>query len=151
LGFKIIVWLLRTYSKTIMENKRNEATVNRPEGDRVLDAPYVFINIPEFVRQLKSEEAWQKNDRNGITVFKTGRVTTVLTCLHAKAILKNNLVDGIFTVHVLEGIVRVKTPDGDVDMQPNQIMAFHQLVDHSIEAMMDSVILFTNNSSEELI
>ena len=134
-----------------MENKRNEATLNRPEGDRVLDAPYVFVNIPDFIRQLKSEEAWQKNDRNGITVFKTGRVTTVLTCLHAKAILKNNLVDGIFTVHVLEGIVRVKTPDGDVDMQPNQIMAFHQLVDHSIEAMMDSVILFTNNSSEGLL
>src|SRR6187401_1769470 len=132
-----------------MENKRNEATLNRPEGERVLDAPYVFINLPEFIRQLKSEEAWQKNDRNGITVFKTGRVTTVLTCLHAKAILKNNLVDGIFTVHVLEGIIRVKTPD--VDMQANQIMAFHQLVDHSIEAMMDSVILFTNNSSEVLV
>ena len=131
-----------------MENKRNEATLNRPEGDRVLDAPYVFINIPDFIRQLKSEEAWQKNDRNGITVFKTGRVTTVLTCLHAKAILKNNLVDGIFTVHVLEGIIRVKTPDGDVDMQANQIMAFHQLVDHSILALMDSVLLFTNNTSE---
>ena len=134
-----------------MENKRNEATLNRPEGDRVLDAPYVFINIPDFIRQLKSEEAWQQNDRNGITVFKTGRVTTVLTCLHARAILKNNLVDGIFTVHLLEGIIRVKTPDGDVDMQANQIMAFHQLVDHSIEAMMDSVILFTNNSSEVLV
>jgi len=40
-----------------MENKRNEATLNRPEGDRVLDAPYVFVNIPEFIRQLKSEEA----------------------------------------------------------------------------------------------
>ena len=38
-----------------MENKRNEATLNRPEGDRVLDAPYVFINIPEFIRQLKNE------------------------------------------------------------------------------------------------
>jgi len=140
-----------TITKHFMENKRNEATLNRPEGDRVLDAPYVFVNIPEFIRQLKSEEAWQKNDRNGITVFKTGRVTTVLTCLHAKAILKNNLVDGIFTVHVLEGIIRVKTPDGDVDMQANQIMAFHQLVDHSIEAMMDSVILFTNNASEVLV
>jgi hypothetical protein len=54
-------------------------------------------------------------------------------------------------VHVLEGIIRVKTPDGDVDMQANQIMAFHQLVDHSIEAMMDSVILFTNNASEVLV
>ena len=65
-----------------MENKRNEATLNRPEGDRVLDAPYVFVNIPEFIRQLKSEEAWQKNDRNGITVFKTGRVTTEIGRAH---------------------------------------------------------------------
>ena len=131
-----------------MENKRNEATLNRPEGDRVLDAPYVFMNLPDFIRQLKSEEAWQKNDRNGITVFKSKRVTMVLTCLRAKAIMHDVLVDGLFTIHVLEGIVRVKTPDGDVDMQANQVMAFHQLVDHSIEAMMDSVLLFTNNTSE---
>lgn len=131
-----------------MENKRNEATLNRPEGDRVLDAPYVFINIPDFIRQLKSEEAWQKNDRNGITVFKSGRVSMVLTCLHAKAVMHDVLVDGIFTIHVLEGIIRVRTPDGEVDMQANQVMTFHQLVDHSIEAQMDSVLLFTNNSSE---
>jgi hypothetical protein len=131
-----------------MENKRNEATLNRPEGDRVLDAPYIFINILDFIRQLKSEEAWQKNDRNGITVFKSGRVTMVLTCLHAKAVMHDVLVDGIFTIHVLEGIVRVRTPDGEVDMQANQVMTFHQLVDHSIEALMDSVLLFTNNSSE---
>ena len=131
-----------------MENKRNEATLNRPEGDRVIDAPYVFINIPDYIRQLRSEEAWQKNDRNGITVFKTGRVTMVLTCLHAKAELKDVLVDGIFTIHVLEGIVRVTSPDGEVDMQANQVMAFHQLVDHSIVAQMDSVLLLTNNSAE---
>ena len=131
-----------------MENKRNEATLNRPEGDRVINAPYVFINIPEYIRQLKSEDAWQKNDRNGITVFKTGRVTMVLTCLHAKAELKDVLVDGIFTIHVLEGIVRVTSPDGEVDMQANQVMAFHQLVDHSIVAQMDSVLLLTNNSAE---
>jgi hypothetical protein len=131
-----------------MENKRNEATLNRPEGDRVIDAPYVFINIPDFIRQLKSEEAWQKNDRNGITVFKTGRVTMVLTCLRARAVMHDVLVDGIFTIQVLEGIVRIKTPEGEVDMQANQAMVFHQLVDHSIEAMMDSVLLFTNNSAE---
>ena len=131
-----------------MENKRNEATLNRPKGDRVIDAPYVFIDIPDFIKQLKTEDTWQKNDRNGITVFKTGRVTMVLTCLHAKAIFKNNLVDGIFTVQVIEGIVRVRTMDGDVDMQANQVIAFHQLVDHSIEALVDSVVLFTNNAAE---
>ena len=130
-----------------MEAKRNEATLNRPEGDRVLDAPYVFINLPAFVRQLKSEDAWQKNDRNGITVFKTENLAMVVICLKAKSILKDNLVDGIFTIHVIEGIVRVKSPAGDVDMQANQLTAFHQLVDHSIEAMTDAILLLTNHTS----
>jgi len=129
-----------------MEAKRNEATLNRPQGDRVLDASYVFINLPAFIRQMKKEEAWGKNDRNGITVFKTENMAMVLTCLKAKAILKDNVVDGIFTIHVIEGIIRVKSPDGDVDMQANQITAFHKLVDHTIEAMTDAVILLTNNT-----
>src|SRR6185503_10648226 len=129
-----------------MENKRNEATLNRPEGDRVIDAPYVFINIPEFIQQLKKEESWQKKDRNSITVFKTAKVTMVLVCLHAKAVLKDNLVDGILAIQVIEGIVRVSSPDGDVDMLANQMITFHQLVDHSVEALMDSVLLLTNHA-----
>ena len=72
----------------------------------------------------------------------------VLTCLRARAVMHDVLVDGIFTILVLEGIVRVRTPDGEVDMQTGQVITFHQLVDHSIEALMDAVLLFTNNSSE---
>jgi len=132
-----------------MENKRNEATLNRPEGDRVIDAPYVFINTPEFIRQLMDEEAWQKNDRNSITVFKTSNMTMVLVCLHAKAVLKDNLVDGIVTIQVIDGIIKVSIPDGSVDMLTNQVIAFHQLVDHSIEALTDSVLLLTNNTAIE--
>jgi len=132
-----------------MENKRNEATLNRPEGDRVIDAPYMFINIPEFIRKLKDEEAWQKSDRNAITVYKTNKVTMVLLCLHPRAILKNNLVDGIFTIQMIEGAIRVTSPDGDVDMLANQIIAFHQMIDHSIEALMNSVLLLTNHTVEE--
>ncbi len=133
-----------------MENKRNEATLNRPEGDRVIDAPYVFINIPDFVRQLKEEDAWEKNDRNAITVFKTDKVTMVVVCLHAKAILKDNLVDGIFSIQVIEGVVRVASPDGDVDMMANQVITFHQLVDHSVEALMDSALLLTNHTADSV-
>jgi len=132
-----------------MENKRNEATLNRPEGDRVIDAPYVFINTPEFIRQLMDEEAWQKNDRNAITVYKTSNMTMVLVCLHAKAVLKDNLVDGIVTIQVIDGIIKVTIPDGSVDMLTNQVIAFHQLVDHTIEALTDSVLLLTNNTAIE--
>jgi len=124
-----------------MEKKRNEATLNRPEGDRVIDAPYVFMNLGQFIKQLKNEEAWNKNDRNGITIFKTENVTTVLTCLHKDAMIKDNSVDGILQVHVLGGRIRVTTADGDIGMQEGEMIVFHPGIRHTIEALKKSSLL----------
>jgi quercetin dioxygenase-like cupin family protein len=127
-----------------MEYKRNEATLNRPEGDRVLDALYVCIDLPDFIRQLKEEPAWQKNDRNGITVFKTDQLTMVLTMLHKEAVIKDNVVDGLFTLQVIEGSVRISTIDGDVELKEKQLINLHANEPHSIEALSDAVLLLSN-------
>ncbi len=127
-----------------MDIKSNEATFNRPEGDRVLDAPYVFADLSAYIRQLKDEETWQKNDRNGITLFKTEHLSIVLVCLHEKAVFADRPVNGIFTIQVLEGKVRVSTSEGDVNMQQGNMLSFHPGVDHTIEATDDAVVLLTN-------
>ncbi|TMI94270.1 MAG: hypothetical protein E6H06_09665 [Bacteroidetes bacterium] len=124
-----------------MEIKRNEATQLRPEGDRVLDAPYVFMDLEEFTRQIKDEKAWEESDRNGITVFKTDNLTTVLTCLHKDAAIDENSVDGLFQVQVLDGKISVSTPDGDADMKQGEMMIFHPNVQHSIKALKKSTLL----------
>ena len=124
-----------------MEIKRNDATLLRPEGDRVLDAPYVFMNFDEFRKQVKDEEAWKKRDRNGITIFKTDNLTTVLTCLHKDASIKKNTVDGLFQVQVLEGKIRISTDDGDSEMKEGEMMVFHPNVRHSINALKKSTLL----------
>src|SRR6187549_525713 len=121
-----------------MEIKRNEATRNRPEGDRVLDAPYVFADLPEFTRQVKDEKAWEKSDRNAITVFKTEGMTIVLTAMKEGAVIKDNTVNGFFTVQVIEGSVRMETLEGDNKMTSNQLISFHPGVPHSIEATTDA-------------
>jgi len=131
-----------------MEIKRNEATLNRPEGDRVLDAPYVFIDIPAFVDQLKSEKAWEKNDRNGITVFKSESLTIVVSALQAGARLPDNEVDEFLTIQVLHGDVRVTTQDGDIDMKEKNIVTFHPGVVHTVQAISDTILLITTNKDK---
>lgn len=126
-----------------MEIKRNEATFNRPEGDRVIDAPYVFVDIPAFVDQIKTEKAWQKNDRNGITVFKSSELTLVITALQASAEISHNNVEAYMTVQVLEGEVRISTQDGDVDMRSGNVIAFHPGIPHSIHAITDMILLIS--------
>lgn len=132
-----------------MEIKRNESTLNRPEGDRVLDAPYVFIDIPSFIDQVKQEKAWEKNDRNGITVFKSDLLTIVITALQASAEIKDNSVDGLLTIQVIKGNARVTTPDGDIDMSTGQVLTFHPRISHSILAITDAIFLLSNYNTEE--
>ena len=134
-----------------MEIKRNEATLNRPEGDRVIDAPYIFMDTHDFIRQLKDEEAWEKNDRNGITIFKTDNLTTVLTCLHKGAAIKDNRVDGLFQVQVLEGKIRVTTDDGDADMKEGDMITFHPNVLHTIEALKKSTLILQTINEKNII
>ena len=124
-----------------MEIKRNDATLNRPEGDRVLDAPYVFMDMKDRIKQLKEEHAWDKNDRNGITIFKTDKLTTVLTCLRKKAAIKDNTVDGLFQVQVLDGRIRITTDDGDTEMKEGEMIVFHSGIRHTIEALKKSTLL----------
>jgi len=124
-----------------MEIKRNDATLLRPGGDRVLDAPYVFMDFNGFIKQLKDEEAWEKSDRNGITIFKTNNLTTVLTCLHRDADIQQNSVDGLFQVQVLDGKIRISTDDGDAEMKEGEMMVFHPNVPHSIKALKKSTLL----------
>lgn len=126
-----------------MEIKRNEATTNRPQGDRVIDAPYVFIDLPAFIDQITKEKAWEKNDRNGITVFKADNITMVITALQEGAKIDDNVVDAFLTVQVLGGKTRISSPDGDIDMQKNQVINFHPGIKHSIEAISDVILLLT--------
>jgi quercetin dioxygenase-like cupin family protein len=129
-----------------MEIKRNEATRNRPLGDRVLDAPYVLADLPAFIEQVKDEKSWEKNDRNAITVFKSDNMTIVVSALRDGAVIKDNTVNGFFTVHVLSGKLRIETLEGDIEAGENNLITFHPSIPHSIEAKTDTVLLLTTHN-----
>lgn len=133
-----------------MEIKANDATRNRPQGDRVIDAPYVYADIPAFVQQVKVESAWDKSDRNAITIFKTDNMTIVVTALKEGAVIKDNVVNGFLSVQVLEGAITMETLEGDGDMGEHHLMVFHPGVPHSLEARLDSVLLLTTYDMHEV-
>jgi quercetin dioxygenase-like cupin family protein len=133
-----------------MEIKRNEATRNRPEGDRVIDASYVFTDIPAFVAQLEGEKAWDKGDRNAITVFKSGNITTVISMLKKDATIVENVIEGYITIQVIKGDINVNTPDGDIQATNHQLISLHPKVPHSVIALEDSVLLLTTVSREDI-
>ena len=126
-----------------MEIKSNHSTGNRPEGDRILDAPYVFTDIPMYLEQLRSEKSWAKNDRNAITVYKSEKITIVIAIRKSGAMVNDHSIDECLTFQVLSGELKVETEGRVFYTTAGQMMTFHAHLAHSITALADSEILIT--------
>ena len=126
-----------------MKTKYNEATHNRPEGDRIVDAPVVIADIPTFLKQIRKEKGFKKNDRNAITLFKTEKVSLVLVALHKKAEMNTDRPDHILNMQVLKGRVRVETNGNLYEVEAEQILSLHEKLPYKIIALGKSMILLT--------
>ncbi|GGB77678.1 hypothetical protein [Dyadobacter sediminis] len=126
-----------------MDFKSNQSTENRPDGDRILDAPYVFTDIPMYLDQLKTERSWSKNDRNAITVYKSDNVTMVLSALKADAVVSNHSIDEGLNVQVISGELKIETEGRTFYATPGQMMTFHAGISHALTAVSDSEIMIT--------
>ena len=130
-----------------MEIKYNESTELRPEGERLMDAPLVSMDIPEFIKQIKDEPAWKNNDRNAMTIYKTNGMRIVLIALHKDAELTRHTADGIISVQVLDGKINFSTDDKSVEIEKGQMIALHKGLHHSVKAIKESVFLLTLTTS----
>lgn len=138
---------IEQFNYWIMDDKYNESTDLRPEGERLLDAPLVNIDIAVFSRQLKKESAWNSSDRNAITVYKTNGLRIVLVALHEGAVLAKHTAAGIISVQVLEGEINFATDEQSVVLKKEQMIALHKGLPHSVTALKESVFLLTLTTS----
>ena len=126
-----------------MEEKYNEATINRPEGDRPIDSPAVLIDLPSFIEQIKSEKAWEENDRNSITVFKSSKMRVIVGALHKNAEMQTEHPDNILSIQVLKGRLNVLTDEKVIEVERDQILALHEHVPYKIEAIKKTTFILT--------
>ena len=126
-----------------MENKSNEATPQRPEGDRVLDASLVTMDLNHLIEQVRKESPWKESDRNSITIFKSDNMRVVLIGLHEGAELKTHTANGIISVQVLEGHIKFTTEQNTVELQKGQMLALHKKIPHGVVALKETFFLLT--------
>lgn len=126
-----------------MKIKTNESTDLRPEGSRIMDAPMVAINIPDFIAQLKGEVVWETSDRNAITVFKTQGMCILLVAMHKGAVMTEHTTDSVISVQLIEGEVNLETEKKANLLKQGDIVALHEGIVHSVEALQESVFLLT--------
>ena len=133
-----------------MKEKQNEATQQRPEGNRSMDAALVTIDLPVFMKQVKEESSWKDGKRNAITVFKTDGLRIVLIALHEGAEMARHTAGGIISVQVLEGQIRFNTDLQSFELSKGQMLALHERIPHSVLAIRETIFLLTLTTTLEV-
>lgn len=126
-----------------METKSNDATPLRPDGERMLNAPLVEMNLNEFIQQIKSETTWADSDKNSVTIFKSETLRIVLIGLRENAELKPHKANGVISVQVLEGKIAFTAEQQNVHLEKGQMIALQENVTHSVKALKESFFLLT--------
>lgn len=121
-----------------MENKSNEATPQRPEGERMLNEALVEMDLNKFITQLKQETTWAESDHNAISIFKSDSITIVLIGMHENAGLKKHTANGIISAQVLEGKINFTAKQQTLILEKGQMIALHEKIPHCVLALQES-------------
>lgn len=105
---------------------------------RVLD-----FNLEQEVARLHGEPAWQRGQRNAITLAKAPEFRVILTVLKAGAHVQEHQVGAGFTLQGISGRVRVHLPGEAIDIVPGQLLVLESGIAHDVEALQESAFLLT--------
>ena len=92
---------------------------------------------------MKKEKAWEKNDRNAITVFKSDKMSIILVALHKKAEMTTERPENIFSLQLLNGKVKLHTGIETTEVKEEELFILHANIPYKIEAVKKSIFLLT--------
>ncbi len=119
----------------------------RPNANRTIDAPFLKIDVPFFIDEIKNERTWLEGDRNAITLLKTTLMRIVLITLRKGAIIKKHKAAGAISLQVLEGKMIFKSNDQLIELARDEMITIHEGIPYSVHAKEDTVFLITINTS----
>lgn len=123
--------------------KQNDATPLRPEGDRLLFAPLIEIDLQSSIAQIKNEVSWSEKDHNSIALFKSDSMRIVLMGFHKDAQLKPHSAKGVISLLVITGSIDFIANEKTVRLQKDQMITLDEGIVHSLTAQSESFVLLT--------
>ena len=114
-----------------------------PGSERPLHGPLQRFDLGTVVGRLKEEGAWQRGQRNSITLRKGEGMNVVLLVMRAGDRLEEHAAPGPLSLSVREGRIRFVAGDEVVEAESDTLLTCDAGVRHSVAALSDAVCLLT--------
>lgn len=117
---------------------------SRPGSERPLRGALQTFDLEEEIGRLREEEAWQRGQRNAITLRKGEGMNVVLFVMKAGDRLEEHAAPGPLSLSVREGRVRFEVPEEEtVEAGAGVLLTCDAGIRHAVEAATDAVCVLT--------
>jgi quercetin dioxygenase-like cupin family protein len=99
--------------------------------------------LRQELEELRRQPVYGTSVPSGTTLVKEPDLRIVLMALRAGGRMEKHHASGPISVQVLEGQVRMRLPDRDVEIPAGRLLALEPKIPHDVEAMEDSAFLLT--------
>jgi quercetin dioxygenase-like cupin family protein len=114
-----------------------------PGSERPLHGPLQRFDLGTVAGRLKEEGAWQRGQRNSITLRKGGGLNVVLLVMKAGDRLEEHAAPGPLSLSVREGRIRFVAGEEVVEAESDTLLTCDAGVRHTVVALSDAVCLLT--------
>jgi quercetin dioxygenase-like cupin family protein len=114
-----------------------------PESERPLHRPLQRFDLGAEIDRLREERAWQRGQRNSITLRKGEGMNVVLLLMKAGDRLEEHAAPGPLSLSVREGRIRFMVAEEVAEAGPDTLLACDAGIRHTVEALSDAVCLLT--------
>lgn len=111
-----------------------------PPSDRFAGAEHE-LDLPAALRALRAETRSGANGHRQITLLHHGPVRLILFAFDEGGRIPRHSAAGWVTIHVLHGVLRVRTPEGEHVLNEGQILALAPNIAHDVDAVAESEML----------
>jgi quercetin dioxygenase-like cupin family protein len=109
-----------------------------------LDLVISQSNLPKEIQKLHEENAWlERTGPSSKTLVKHPDLRVVLIAMRGKMSMHEHRTTARISIQTLEGRIRLRLGDRNVDLPAGQLLVLDQCVSHDVEAEEDSAFLLT--------
>jgi len=114
-----------------------------PGSERPLHGPLQRFDLGAEVGRLMEEGAWQRGQRNSITLRKGEGMSVVLLVMKAGDRLEEHAAPGPLSLSIREGRIRFMVAEEVAEAGSDTLLTCDAGVRHTMEALSDAVCLLT--------
>jgi quercetin dioxygenase-like cupin family protein len=114
------------------------SSINRP-----LAGPSMTFDLDSILRELRSEESYERSGRAGRTLAKSGRFRLTIVAMVSGNQIGTHHADSPMTLQVLQGHIRYRTSNVEQELDAGQLLFFAAGEANDITATQETALLIT--------